>query len=370
VAGAVNEAVGAVVDQAPAELRDALASFSVAARRLEVRYAELKERAAAIDLELHQSNAALQGALAERERLLAALPLGVVAFDARGRIVWRNELSARLLGDAGGEVAQWPDGERDVGDRVLSVRRASMADGGVLVLLEDRSQVAHLQREVDRLDRLAGLSELALGIAHEIKNPLNGACGFAALLQRGGEAADLQRYAQRVGEGLAQVDRIVRELLAFARPAPAARRPMALAAVVDEAAHAAGVARTRIVVRGTFDELVEGAALCRVLTNLVRNAADAAGDALRVQIDARCAADDKLAIIVRDNGPGVPPALAARLFQPFVTDKPRGHGLGLALAARVLSFLHGSLRLLNAGEPGAAFEVIVPRLPAETKGGG
>ncbi len=354
-----------------ADLAQALASFSDAARRLESSYAELKERAASIDLELHRSNAALQSSLAERDRLLAALPLGVAAFDAQGQVVWCNEASRRLLdADDARVVAVWTPGEREVRGRRVLVRTAPMDGGGRLVLLEDRSQVARLEREVDRLDRLAGLSELALGIAHEIKNPLNGACGFAALLQRSSEPTEMRRYAQRVGEGLAQVDRIVRELLAFACPGASARRPLPVCDAIDEAALAANLPRDRVHTVGAVEQRVEGAALVRVLTNLLRNAAEAAGEGVRVHVRVARTASHGLEIVVADNGPGVPSELAPRLFQPFVSSKATGYGLGLALSARVLSFLHGSLTLLNPGQPGAKFQIDVPCIAdAEAAGG-
>ena len=117
----------------------------------------------------------------------------------------------------------------------------------------------------------------------------------------------------------------------------------------------------------------ESLALVRVLAILFRNSAEAAapGDSaadvqIRVQVDG---ADDHLALLVSDNGPGVDRDLAARIFEPFVSSKERGHGLGLALACRVLNFLNGSIELLNPGERGACFRVTVPWAEQEVDGG-
>ena len=352
--------VNVATDLDPGELAAALQRFSAAARRLDAGWAALQERARAIDLELRATNEKLARALAERDRLLEALPLGVLAF-AGAEVVWCNAAARALLGATEpAEVRAWAIGEREVEGRRLLVRRAPMDGGGELVLLEDRSRVVELEREVDRLDRLAGLSELALGIAHEIKNPLNGACGFAALLGRATDPETMRRYAQRVAEGLAQVDGIVRDLLAFARPGRAPARLVPLRAALDEAANAAGFRRERLDARGDLDETVEASALVRVLTNLLRNAAEAAGEGVQVTVEARRCVGGGLSIAVRDNGPGVPVELAARLFQPFSSNKPRGHGLGLALAARVLGFLGGRIVLCNPGEPGAEFAITLP----------
>jgi signal transduction histidine kinase len=182
--------------------------------------------------------------------------------------------------------------------------------------------------------------------------------GFAELLRRCTDADTAKRYAQRVIDGVRQVDAIVRELLAFARPGRAANRRMSLGAAATEAAAAAGLPRARLTLRGALETDVEGAALVRVLANLLRNSVEAAGDTVTVDLLAtRCG--ERLEIVVRDDGPGVPAELAARLFQPFVSTKARGTGLGLALATRVLGFLGGSLRLLNPGKPGAAFAIVL-----------
>jgi signal transduction histidine kinase len=283
---------------------------------------------------------------------------------ADGAVAFRNGEAERLgarAAEHGVDLVGTPAGDVALGDGGVRVRRVELPDGALL-LIEDRSRIHELERQVHRLDRLAGLSELALGIAHEIKNPLNGAMGFAALIERAPDAGAVRRHAARVREGLAQVDGIVESRLAFARPARRQVVTAPIGTVVGEAAAAAGLPRARVHLDGEGALPVESEALLRVLAVLFRNAREAAGDAVQLRVAARNAAG-RLELVVEDDGPGVPAALGERVFEPFVSSKERGTGLGLPLAARVLAFLGGDLALLNPGRPGARFRVTMP-LPA------
>ena len=228
---------------------------------------------------------------------------------------------------------------------------------------ELKARAEALEREVVRLDKLAGLSELALGIAHEIKNPLNGALGFAELLQKTDDLATAKRYSEKIRSGLSRIDEIVHALLAFAHPKERSGRTIRFAECARRAASAAQVPFASLVLRGTLGEPVECGPLETVLTNLLRNSREAAGDAVSITLDTAVRADE-LVVTIRDDGPGIPKELACRVFEPFVSTKDRGTGLGLALAVRVLGYLGGSIDLINPGQAGACFEVRVPRLVA------
>jgi signal transduction histidine kinase len=341
-------------------LADGFAQFVVAARELERSYAELKARADAVDGELRTANASLQRALAERDAVFAALPVGVCELRRDGRAVRRNVAAERLCAEArrhGVDLQAAAPGEFACGGMAVLVRRVPLPDGE-LVLLEDRSAVQRLQREVHRLDRLAGLSELALGIAHDVKNPLNGVQGFAALLARSDDPAQMRRFAGKIVQGVKQVDDIVKSLLAFARPERLRGRPATVAAAVAEAAAAAGIPEVRVQLVGARDARVEADALVRVLGNLMRNALEAA-PAVRLQLTAR-ADDGRLELTVQDDGPGVPAHVGERAFEPFLSTKERGTGLGLPLCVRVLGCLGGDIALLNPGEAGARFCIRMP----------
>ncbi|GAB4145105.1 MAG: ATP-binding protein [Planctomycetota bacterium] len=355
--------MGVAEGVAPAEreLREGFEAFVQASLRLEKSYAELKARAEAVDLQLAESNARLQQALAEREAIVAALPIGLLARKDEGRIICCNGEAERLreiAEKAGVDLEKIEDGDHEIGGASLRVRSVAMP-GGRLVLLEDRTRMIELEREVRRLDRLAGLSELALGVAHEIKNPLNGVMGFASLLQRkGGEAG---RFARRIVDGLRQIDEIVKGMLSFARPRAARSRSAPLAEIVGRACAAAALPRSSVSLSGDVEARAESEALERVLANLFRNSREAG--ARSVNVESRIDGGN-LVLLVRDDGPGVPEDLGPRMMEPFMTTKERGSGLGLAIATRVLSFLGGEIALANPGEAGACFRIRV-RLPSE-----
>jgi signal transduction histidine kinase len=346
-------------------LHDGFARFVHAAEELEASYASLRQRAASVDDELQATNAKLEQALAERDGMFAALPIGLVALRGdSGEAGASNVEADRLVAAAaavGEDLLARPDGTVVFDRYVVRLRRVSLPSGQLL-MLEDRSHVESLEREVRRLDRLAGLSELALGVAHEIKNPLNGVMGFAGLLERSDDGATMRRYASKIVEGVRAVDEIVKGLLGFARPDGQTVRTEPLEAVVERVAAAAALPRSRWLLRGEVDARVDADAVGRVLSNLMRNAIEASASA-RVCVTARVRRDE-LELLVEDDGPGVPAEVAGAVFEPFVSTKQRGTGLGLALSARVLSFLGGHLELLNPGRPGARFRVRVPRVTA------
>ncbi|MFK7740484.1 MAG: PAS domain-containing sensor histidine kinase [Planctomycetota bacterium] len=344
-------------------LREGFAQFVHAAKELESSYAALKLRAESVDRQLQESNRALALSLAEREAMFAALPIGMVATRADGTLGTCNREASRLLEiacEAGVQLAEQPAGEYAIGELCVRVQRVALEDGE-MVLLEDRSQLEQLEAKVQRLDRLAGLSELALGVAHEVKNPLTGVLGFASMLERSDSPDAMKRYAGKIVDGVRAVDEIVKSLLRFARPVDRPARTAALEDVVRRcmvSAHV-GAARWRLTApREVLRQVVDVDALSSVLANLVRNACEAKVDA-ELALTAR-RIDGVLEIEFVDDGPGVARDVAGKVFEPFASTKQQGTGLGLALGARVLSFLGGDLRLMNPGECGARFLLRLP----------
>jgi signal transduction histidine kinase len=167
-----------------------------------------------------------------------------------------------------------------------------------------------------------------------------------------------------IGEEADRLNRIVGDLLAFARPAPAALRPEPLDRVIDDAAHSAGIDPRISVEREVAPDLpavpMDAHLLRQALLNLLTNAVQAMPTGGTLSIAARLDGD-WVRVDVSDTGGGIPEELRGRIFEPFYTTRPTGTGLGLAVVKRILDD-HGATIRIEPGDPvGTRFVVRLPR---------
>jgi signal transduction histidine kinase len=233
---------------------------------------------------------------------------------------------------------------------------------------QQRVQVA-LEQRLHQAEKLAAIGGLAAGVAHELGTPLSVVDGQAQRLQRDSTlAARSSRAVQQIRAQVRRMELIVRQLLAFGSNRSIEPRPVKVGEVVARACDTlADFARTNGVLLVKQIEghdvvmVVDAAGLEQAITNLVRNAVQAAPGG---EIQVRTRADSgAVRITVDDNGAGVPQEIRARIFEPFFTTKPvgKGTGLGLALAHRTIQDMGGTIDLVASELGGAGFEICLPQ---------
>lgn len=214
-------------------------------------------------------------------------------------------------------------------------------------------------------ENLAAMRRLSAGLAHEVRNPLNAAHLqlelLARRLRRAGADDGLLGTAMLVDTEIIRLSDLLQEFLDFARPVELMAAPVDLVAIARQVVEVAGAlaASRSVAVRLTGDLEVhvigDAGKLHQILRNLVVNAIEAASDAVVVELHR----DGARAILrVRDNGPGVPDQIAARIFDPFFSTKEGGTGMGLSIAHSLVT-LHGGT-ITVAGVDGAELTVTLP----------
>jgi signal transduction histidine kinase len=263
-------------------------------------------------------------------------------------------------------------GATHIGVTASPVRSETGQSHGVMCLFTDLTEIVDLEEQLRLKDSLARLGELTAGIAHEFRNGLATIHGYSRLLDPERLPIEFKPYVQGIRDEADALGEVVTNFLNFAKPTELALAPVDMGAIVERAAdEIRGEAAThggRVEVRGTF-ESVEGdeVLLRQAFSNLCRNALEACvgrRDPPVVILDGHVDRPQRaLRIEVVDNGPGIDPAVAPRVFRPFFSTKARGIGLGLALVQKIIVTHNGRVAVSNPGEGGARFVVTLPLTP-------
>jgi signal transduction histidine kinase len=241
---------------------------------------------------------------------------------------------------------------------------------------EDASELRHnvdklierLATQLDVATRLAAISRLTGGVAHEIKNPLNAIALHLDLLKEmsGAPAEEQHKMLNILSKEVLRLDRVVKTFLDFSRPVEVHFEDVDLGAVTREVSTLM-TPQARLARVTLETETPAGAALMRadadmikqVVLNLVTNAMEAMRDGGRLRIAVR-GTFDAVTLEIADTGPGIPPDLRDKVFQLYFTTKPRGSGIGLAMTYRAVQLHNGTITFTSEEGQGTTFYLQFP----------
>lgn len=336
------------------------------------------------------------------DRLVERMPIGLLAIGTDGVIAACNQSAEAILGLAPGGAdgrpardvlppclmdfwkelqetgktlerdleCHWEDGRAVPLEALATLLESEEgAPLGAILLFRDVTELRHLKEEVARSQRLASLGSLAAGMAHEIRNPLSSIKGFATYFrERYRDIPEDRDTADILIQEVDRLNRVITQLLEFARPLTLRQVPVDLAEAAERAlqvisgeAREKGISLETRVPRDLPKVPADPDRLQQVFLNLYLNALAAMEPGGVLTTAASAAPDGTVRVQVTDTGAGIPEEDLGRVFDPYYTTKPSGTGLGLAIVHKIVEAHGGDIRLES--EPGQGTTVSV-RIPA------
>ncbi len=272
---------------------------------------------------------------------------------------------------------------RNPGERLVDLYVAPLPERAehVVVMLQERTIADKMDRQLTHRGAARSVTALAAMLAHEIKNPLSGIRGAAQLLEQSADDDDDRTLTRLICDEADRIVKLVDRMEVFTDERPVEREPVNIHVVLEHVkrlAHSGFARHIKFVedydpslppVFGNRDQLIQ------VFLNLVKNAAESIGESAtdgEIQLSTAFRPGVRLSLpgtktrvslplefCVKDNGPGVPEDLMPHLFDPFVTTKPTGSGLGLALVAKIVGD-HGGIIECESQPKHTIFRVLMP----------
>lgn len=233
---------------------------------------------------------------------------------------------------------------------------------------ERTAELVTAQQKLLRQERLSVLGELVGGLAHQLRNPLGAIQNAATVVRRVEREAQRQQALDIIQEEVGRADLTIRALLDYARVRPPDRCELVLGELIQAALEAQPIPSSVAVAveqEGEIVAAIDPLQLQTALGNILQNTVEAMPNGGRLSVASR-RNGAKVLITVQDDGPGVDEGIRDNLFDPLVTTKPEGSGLGLSTARNVIENHGGTLRYAPAPGGGARFTVELPDEPSET----
>lgn len=411
-------------------LSKAFEMFSLETSRLESAYASLKGQFKELNLELKETNSKLQYKVSELDQIteylnsiLNNINQGILFVNLQGFVITFNQAAEVILGikretiifnnfweNFGDETFGFsmrkalthqptpkticieynsPPGlhlELEVSTTLVQNPNASdptpnshpslQPSQGILVMIRDITDIRRLQLQASRSDRMKELGSMAAQVAHEIRNPLGGIKGFASLLKR--DLADnpsLQQMANYIVEGTDNLNRLVTQVLDYARPfhphferidlLPLLKK-LQQHVLADEAINKANIG---ISIESSLENawaFIDEQLFKSAILNLIVNAIQAMPNGGKLTLSIKSKRND-LILTISDTGTGISRENISKIFSPFFTTKPEGNGFGLAEVHKVIQAHEGTIDVSSRAGKGTSF-IIKLQKASEEKG--
>ena len=349
----------------------------------------------------YSTRQSLRDTSAFADEVVAHLPVGLIATDRGGRIIFFNEAAEKITGlswdtvkdrepdrflpaslcgfqktlDAGAAITEQEMECRFAGGRTVpvSVSAARIVNEvgdfvGDVIILRDLGEVRRLQEEVRRQEKLSALGGLAAGVAHEIRNPLSAIKGLATFFA--GEFKDGSEAQEAAGVMIQEVDRLNRaitELLEFARPTDLKPHSADLAPLLDRSLKLIqqdAVTKNIRIELNISDEVcaasIDPDRLTQCLLNLYLNAIEAMNEGGALAVHCSPDGSEDCRITVSDTGRGIVPEDLSKIFDPYFTTKKTGTGLGLAIVHKIIEAHQGDIKVESILGQGSTFTIRLP----------
>jgi two-component system sensor histidine kinase FlrB len=392
--------------------------FTQASSSLESAFSQLQARAQQLTEELEAKNLELQRSLREKEEaqsylktILERLPCGVFVLDPNGDLALCNPMASEVFEQSnakspfvGGSPQPFLSTEMrnhlsaaatDVGSkaevevsiknshnqRIIATSGTPLADAsgnpiGTLHIIRDVTEVKALQEQSKRIERFSAMGEMAVELAHEIRNPLGSIELFASLLVKE-LSGDSKRWAENIRIGIRSLNTIVSNMLHFANPIAPAYCTVDLHEIIQEILRFADPIMSQRDVRvktrlDAADPLIVGdpELIKQMLLNLIFNAMKAMPSQGSLTIST-CSVDIRggdrpscgLELQIQDTGIGIPPENLGRIFDPFFTTNKKGTGLGLSVVHQIVEKHSGCISVKSEVNRGTTFTIAFKNAP-------
>jgi two-component system sensor histidine kinase FlrB len=331
----------------------------------------------------------LRNQSSQLERIIDAMPTGMIMLDGDGVVIKINKIASKLLDEPilgypwfdvirrsfKPRADDWHEVSLNDGRRVKLEISALEDQPGQLIMITDLTETRLLQDKLSQLQRLSSLGQMVSKLAHQIRTPLSAAMLYGANLKNKKlKDQDRDNFQDKLMSRLQDLEQQVNDMLLFAKSGQQqVVEPLSINELVNDSSDGLEALIEKAQAKITFQPcpddchvLGNKSALTGAIQNLIHNSLEVIKNDAKIQISSYC--QDKYAYIsIKDNGNGISADLAEKIFEPFYTSRAQGTGLGLAVVKSVTQAHQGTVHLLSKPNEGAHFCIKLPLLESESK---